>query len=551
MEIAMPFHVSRQFATIASSLALAACTSTGTGDTGFSTAQPKSSDWPSYNRALDSNRFAPLSSINRENVSQLKLTCSYDLGIDTSFQTGPIVVGSTLYGSTEKETFAVDARTCAQIWRVKENVADSYLRVNRGVAFLDGRLFRGLSDGRVVAYDAATGRRLWETHIADPTKGESVPAAPIAWNGLVFIGNAGGDNYGVKGRMNALDAATGKQVWETYMVPREEDRTRPGSMMARLAVSSWKNAGNIPIAGGANWTSYTLDAANGFLYIPGGNPAPDFVKGVRPGDNLFANSVVVLDARTGAYRRHYSIVPEDFHDWDVSAAPSLFISRAGRPMMAVAPKDGQLYGYDRKSDRRLYATAVTTRENTTAPLTKAGTRFCPGTQGGSEWNGPAYSPQTNLIYTGTVDWCATVQIGDNANVASVAWGQPWSGSADAKNAFGSFDPQSRWSGWVTATDADTGTVKWRYRTPAPILAAVTPTSGGVVFSADMAGNAYAFDAANGTVLWRTALDGAAGGGIITYAIDGVQRVAFVAGTNSPIWPVTKAAAKIQIFSLRQ
>jgi glucose dehydrogenase len=322
--------------------------------------------------------------------------------------------------------------------------------------------------------------------------------------------------------------------------------------MSQLAVGTWGNPQNVRIGGGATWTSYTLDPDSGLLYVPGGNPAPDFVQSLRSGKNLFTNSVVILDARTGAYKRHFSIVPEDFHDWDVSAAPSLVTTKAGRELLAVAPKDGILYGYDYgydlKSESQLYATPITTRENTTMPLTKKGTRFCPGTQGGSEWNGPAYSPQTNLIYTGTVDWCTTVRVADPSKVTSAAIGQPWSGSADETSPFGQFDPKARWAGWVIGTDADTGKIRWRYKTTAPVLAAVTPTAGGLVFSADMNGNAYAFDEESGAILWRTSLGGAAGGGVITYDVGG-QRVAFVVGTNSPIWPVEKKTAKIVVWGL--
>lgn len=528
---------------------LAALLTNGCTTTSVPSASAGITDWPSYNRTLTSERFATLDAITSDNVSRLRIACTYDLGIDTSFQTGPIVIGGTLFGTSEKDTFAIDASTCAEHWRVKENVADSYLKVNRGVAYLDGKLFRGLQDGRVVAYDALDGHKLWETRIADPKKGESVPAAPIAWNGMVFIGQAGGDNKGVKGRMYALDAATGRQLWETWLVPREEERVAPTTPGAKVAVPTWGNDASIPITGGATWTSYTLDPVAGLLYVPGGNPAPDFIKGMRPGQNLFANSVVVLDARTGEYRRHFAVVPEDFHDWDMSATPTLVRTRGNRALLAAAPKDGNLYGFDLGSGVRLYQTAVTTQSNTQTPLSKTPTRFCPGTQGGSEWNGPAYSPATNLIYTGSVDWCTTVHIADPSKVASVALGQAWSGMNDEKNAFGEFDPKEKWGGWVTATDADTGVVRWKYRTPAPILAAVTPTAGGLLFAADMGANAYAFDAGNGKVLWQTKLDGAPGGGVITYAVDGTQRVAFAVGTNSPIWPVEKKTAKIVVFAL--
>jgi alcohol dehydrogenase (cytochrome c) len=270
---------------------------------------------------------------------------------------------------------------------------------------------------------------------------------------------------------------------------------------------------------------------------------------MRPGDNLFTNSVVVLDARTGVYRRHFSLVPEDFHDWDVSAAPTLVHTRGGRALMAAAPKDGLLYVHDLATGKRLYQTAITRRENAEAPLSKEGTHFCPGTMGGSEWNGPAYSPTTNFFYSGTVDWCATVKIANPDKVASVAYGQPWSGSSDEKNLFGSLDPTEQWGGWIHAVDADSGAIRWKFRAPAPVLAGITPTAGGLVFAADITGTAYAFDAMSGKVLWTTQVDGATGGGIITYAIDGIQRVAFVAGTNSPVWPVGKKSAKIVVFAL--
>ena len=509
----------------------------------------ESTDWPSYNRTLTSERFAPLDMITVNNVAKLQVACTYDLGIDASFQTGPIVIGGVMYATSEKETIAIDAATCRKRWRTKEEVVDSFLKVNRGAAFLDGRLFRGLQDGRVVAYDAGTGKKIWESRIGDPKIGESVPAAPIAWNGMVFIGQAGGDNYGVKGRMYALDAASGKVIWETQLVPSEVERSKPTTSTTKVAAPTWGNAANIPLAGGTTWTSYTLDPAAGLLYVPGGNPSPDFVKGMRPGSNLFTNSVVVLDARTGVYRRHFSLVPEDFHDWDVSAAPTLVHTPDGRALMAAAPKDGMLYVHELVTGKRLYQTAITRRENVEAPLTKAGTHFCPGTQGGSEWNGPAYSPATNLFYSGTVDWCSTVKIADPDKVASVAYGQPWSGSSDEKNLFGSLDPKEQWGGWIYAVDADGGGVRWKFRTPAPVLAAVTPTAGGLVFAADLTGTAYAFDATSGKVLWTTQMDGPAGGGVITYSVDGIQRVAFVAGTYSPIWPVEKKSAKIVVFAL--
>ncbi|HTI42153.1 MAG TPA: PQQ-binding-like beta-propeller repeat protein [Vicinamibacterales bacterium] len=500
-------------------------------------------DWPSYNRTLTSDRYAPLDQINKNNISRLKQLCVHDLDVDVNFQAGPIVIGRTMYLTADREILALDAATCQQKWRVREDSASTAPRVNRGVAYLDGRLFRGTGDGDVIAYDAATGKRVWRTHLADPEKGESVPAAPIAWNGLIFIGTAGSERYGVRGRIYALDAAAGTRVWETYTVPT--DAPQPGNeAMQKQARATWGNAEGIPITGGGTWTSYTLDPERGLLYIPVGNPGPDFATEVRHGTNLYTNSILVLDAKTGIYRNHYSLVPADFHDWDLGAAPVLATTRSGKRIVAGAPKDGLLHVYDLTSNAKLFATPITTRQNDTVPLSTTALHFCPGSSGGSEWNGPAFSPDTNLFYDGTADWCTTLAI-DLAQLARKP-GQTWTGS-DLAAQFGKHD--ANWAGWVVATDADTGQVKWRFHAPAPVLSGITPTKGGLVFAGDMDEHAYAFDANTGSVVWRADLPGAAGGGVITYMIDGRQYVAFVAGTRSNVFPVSASSAKIVVFGL--
>jgi alcohol dehydrogenase (cytochrome c) len=506
-------------------------------------ADPPLTDWPSFNRTLTSERYAPLDEINRRNVGRLKQLCVYDLDVATGFETGPIVIGRTMYATTDKEIMAIDAETCRNRWRVREDGPSLGLPINRGAAFLDGRLFRGAGDGNVMAYDASTGRKLWSTHIADPTKREGITAAPIAWNGLVFIGTSGSDQYGVTGRVYALDAQSGKIAWETYTVPT--DAPQPGNeKMQAQARATWGNATGVPITGGGTWTTTTLDPDRGLLYVPVGNPGPDFATQARPGANLYTNSILVLDAKSGIYRTHYSLVPADFHDWDLAAAPVLVTTKGGKRIVAGAPKDGLLHVYDVTTDRKVFATPVTTRESEDVPLSTTPTRFCPGVTGGTQWNGPAYSPDTNLFYDGAVDWCVTVTL-DAAELAKKP-GQPWTG-AELAAQFGKKD--LNWAGWVTAIDADTGRVAWRFHTPAPVVSGITPTKGGVVFAADMEKHAYAFDAATGKVLWQTELAGAAGGGVITYLIDGKQRVAFVAGTHSPAFPVSPSSARIVIFGL--
>lgn len=513
-------------------------------------------EWPSYNRTLTSARYSPLNRISRGNVQKLKIVCTYDTGLHESFETAPIVVDGALIFTSATDTYSIDPGTCRENWHARDHYKmTTALITNRGAAFLDGRVFRGTLNGRVLAYDARTGKKLWDTTIADPTTGELIDAAPLAWDGRVYIGTALGDIKGVKGRMYALDAASGKIAWETYLIPRQSsDPTRgvQGRMPDVRDTWSNRNTAGLPISGGGTWTSYTIDPANGHLYVPVGNPSPDFVQGVRTGTNLYTNSVVTLDARTGDYISHYQIAASDWHDWDVSNAPTLITTRGGKHLLAFTPKDGNLYGYDLDTGALAYRSAVTRIENADAPLnTEKETHFCPGALGGGEWNGPAYAPGTNLLYSGDDDWCTAVKLVPKKKIKEAADGSLWMG-ADTFNpldVMGTQDPHSDWAGWLYATDADSGQWRWRARSNYPILSGVTPTAGGLVFFGDMGGNFYALDARNGALLFHQKLAGAVSGGVISYAVDGVQRVAAAVGMTSPIWPTEVATGKIVVLGL--
>jgi alcohol dehydrogenase (cytochrome c) len=515
---------------------------------------PAAADWPSYNKTLTSERFSDLGQINTKNVAKLKVLCTFDTGRLTAFETGLIMVRGALIGTTEFDIFSIDPATCAENWRTHEESPAYILPTNRGAAYLDGMLFRGTQDGRVLAYDFTTGKRLWEATIGDVKKGEDVPAAPIAWQGLVFIGNAGGDFKGAKGHMYALDAKTGKIVWQFFLVPKTEgDIVRGPEGASPLDSSTWKNVPGAPISGGGTWTSTTLDPASGLLYVPVGNPAPDYDNSARQGNNLFTGSVVVLDARTGAYKNHFQLVARDWHDWDVSNPPALFQTRGGKKLMAVMPKDGFLYGFDRADNKLLYRTPVTRIENAEEPFsTEKDVHFCPGAAGGGEWNSPAYDPVTNFIFTGQNDWCTTVRLQTRDEVVASPIGQPWTGekSLNPFNVFGKFSrADSVWAGWLHAVDADTGVWKWRLKSNYPIIGAVTPTAGGLVFFGDMGGNFYALDAATGQKLWGKKIGGAIGGGVITYAVNGAQKVAVATGYVSPAFPTEIRRAKVAILGV--
>ena len=504
-------------------------------------------DWPSYNRTLAGDRFSPLDEINRGNVAQLAAVCSYTLPEVSALQTGPIVVAGTMYFTTETRSYAIDAASCTEKWSVERPVEHpSPLGVHRGFAYLDGRLFRGTTDAHVLALDAKDGHTLWDHAIDVTVPGVTMPMAPIAANGLVFIGHAGGDQTGVSGHAYALDAADGHVVWKFDVVP-DEPAVR----------ATWPNAARYPITGGAFWTSFTLDTERGVLYLPAGNPAPDFDVDARGGDNLYTNSIIALDAATGRLLGYNQVVKHDNHDWDVNSPPALATTRGGRAIVASANKDGLLSVLDRGAVApgavvgdlssklpTVFQSPTTTRENADVPLSRAApVRFCPGIQGGNEWNGAAFHPGLNTLFTGAVDWCATVQLQDEVAVPEP--GAIWFGSK-TNNIQG---PPTEAKGWVTAFDADTGAVRWKFASPTPVLAGVTPTAGGVVFSADLHGELRAFDAESGAVLWKLDTGQSIGGGIVSYSAGGKQRIGVASGMKSRIWPGAADQSRIQVFGL--
>ena len=497
-------------------------------------------DWPAYNRSLEGARESPLRDIDTANVARLRPACTFALGEKASFQSGLVVVGGTMYFTTATNTYAVDAATCALRWKHAYHYTpspDFDLKVNRGVGYADGRVFRGTNDGRVMALDARTGQELWNVVGADVSKGETLPAAPLAWSGLVFIGNAGGDNFGVIGRMMAFDARTGGRVWSFELVPEAGPTGQtwpPGTEV-------------IPRAGGATWTSYALDTIAGSLFLATGNAAPDFLHDeARPGANLYAYSVVELDPRIGTLKGWHQLLKGDNHDWDMSAAPSLLTTTGDRRVIAQAGKDGHLYLLDRTSGEVLFRTPVSRIENVEAPLTAEGTRFCPGVNGGVEWNGPAYSHGVNAFYVNSIDWCTTVKLAPVDKLQGKK-GLPWTGSSQLRHPFGVQD--TAWGGWLTAVDGATGAVRWRYRSDTPMVAGVTSTAGGLVFTGDLKGKVMAFDAGSGAVRWQYDTGLPMGGGVVTYRAAGRQCVAVAAGMNAATWKLKSPPAKVVVFGV--
>lgn len=498
------------------------------------TADRDGRDWLYATHDYSGQRYSPLAEITPRRAPTLRPVCAYQVGDPGTFQTNPIVYRGIMYITTLHATIALDGATCRPRWKhVWEPKDRDVSPRNRGIALKDGFVVRGTSDGWLVALDAASGALLWAREVADPAKGETFTMPPLLFEDLVLIGPAGSENA-ILGWVGAFRLRDGTPVWRFRVVPAPGD---PGS-------ETWPNPQHLLLGGGAVWTPMSLDPVRGLLYVATGNPSPDFPAAARPGTNLYTNSIVVLDARTGALRWTAQLVPSDYHDWDLTHASPLFRTSVGnrrRDLVATVGKDGLLRVLDRGTGERLYDVPVTTRENTDAPVTTAGVHACPGVLGGVQWNGPAYNPLTNLLYVNAVDWCTTFMAADTVRYVP---GQVYLGGRAIPDSFATA------RGWLTAIDATRGTVRWRYRSPAPLLAAVTTTAGGVVFTGELPGDFLVLDARSGAVLYRFNTGGPMGGGIVTYAVEGKQYVAAMSGRPSRFWVGEHpGSATVLVFAL--
>ncbi len=468
------------------------------------------SEWLSINNRLDGQRFSPLKQITPANASGLREICRLQIDGPTTFHAGLIVVDGLIYTNTGRETIAIDATTCAVRWRYSYTPEEErFSPSNRGLAVLDGRVFRGTGDARLIALDAATGKLLWKNVIGAPRLGESASAAPLAWQGVVYMGIAGSE-LGARGRVMAYDAQSGRELWRFNTIPMGQE----------TGAATWQRPQTAKTGGGGVWGAMTLDVTTGELFVPVGNPWPDIDKAYRPGTNLFTDSIVALDARTGALKWWYQVTPEDWQDMDLVAAPVLYRDSHIRDILAFAGKDGYVTALDRDTRKPIFRTPVTTFEGSHKAATPQGVRICPGYAGGVEWNGPALDRLNNTLVTGSVDACFIVKSG------------PTKYSSSEATFGGTVAPDGPITGWVTSVDSETGQVRWKYKTEKPVVAGVTPTAGGVTFTGDIAGNLLVFDSRTGALLDKVQTGGALAGGVVTYEAGGRQYLAFASGNVS-------------------
>lgn len=490
-------------------------------------------NWLYASKDYTGARFVDLSQITPKNARQLRAVCIYRSNNAGATQTNPLVYKGVMYLTIDKAIVAIDAATCRERWTYNWEGKGAVLSpTNRGVALKDGRVVRGTADGYLTAVDMAKGTLLWSQKIADAKNSQYLSMPPLIYEDLVIYGPAGAD-WGAKNWIGAFRLSTGEQVWRFNLIP---DAGEPGA-------ETWTDQASREHGGGSLWTPLSLDAKTGVLYVPVGNPSPDFYPDIRPGTNLYTNSAVALDVRTGKLLWYRQFDPNDANDRDLSQVSPLFSAKVmgkERNLLTVSGKDGLLRMLDRDTHAVLYELPITTRTDFDKVPTVAGAHGCPGLLGGMEWNGPAYSPPTRTIYVATVDWCGTFTKSDKP--------PPFTENAHYYGGAVTPDPREQARGWLQAIDVTTGKLRWKEQWPTPLVAGVTATSGGVLFTGDLNNDFLAIEARTGKTLYRFNTGGSVGGGVISYEIGGKQYVATTSGVVSGFFGGSGTSAII-VFAL--
>ncbi len=490
--------------------------------------------WLMTNKSYDGQRYVALDQINKQNVANLKEVCSYDTGVQAPAQSSPLLYGGRIYFTAGQTTVAIDAKTCQEIWRHEWKLTSKiYSPVNRGLAMKDGRLVRGTSDGFLIALSMDDGKVLWQRQITSYDESHYLSMPAMIVGDVVIYGTAGAD-WGGQGWIGGFRLKDGKELWRYAAMPE------PNS----AAGKSWGSAEAIAHGGGSFWTPVSVDRKRNVVYIPTGNPAPDFYGEVRQGDNLGSNSAVALDIKTGKVKWARQFVAHDTHDWDLTQTGPLVrttVKGKLRDIVVVTGKDGRLRAVDRVTSEVFYDIPLVRQENGDKPATATPTHVCPGLLGGQEWSSTAYDPKLGVTVSPMVDWCGMVSHDEIAPVHQV--GVHYYGGKIQQ------DPMDQARGVLAAVNLGTGELRWKVESPAPMLSNVTATAGGLVFGGDLKGTLYAVDIDKGDVLLRYPLGASAGGGVFTYQLDKKQYLAALSGSVSAFFGGGDQSVKIKVLAL--
>ena len=519
--------------------------------------------WLMFRRDYAGRSYAPFKQINTANVNTLHEVWSYQSHLKQGYESTPIVNGQYMFITTPKDhLIALNAVTGKVLWKYVKPMKGVGFKtvccdvVNRGVALYGDNVYMATLDNYVVALNAMTGKVVWQRELKPADVGYAMTLAPMILKGMVIVGESGGE-YGARDFIQALDAKTGALLWRRWTT------AAPG----HLGGNTWPK-GMYKHGGGSAWITGTYDASTNTLFWGVGNPSPWLAK-LRPGLNLFTDSLLALDPSTGKIKWYYQYTPHDSWDYDGVNTPVLTsLSYHGKEYKAIvhADRNGWFYAINRVNGKLIYAepfTRATSVEgfkdglpytnNALRPTMTKQIFTCPSFLGGKNWWPISVDPQTHMAYVPTMHTCMTMKGAPTFYHA----GLPYLGESFEVV----HDPADHSWGALQAINVDTGRQAWNHDSALPWDAGAMSTAGGLVFSGSARGHLYAFDAQSGKILWRSPK---LSSGIIappsTFMVNGKQYVAILAGWGggTPIWggkmvPVVKSIPRgghLYVFALR-
>jgi len=511
--------------------------------------QPAGKDWPTYGGNVWNQRYSGLTAISTKNVNQLVPRSILQTGIPKqgSFENTPIVIGSNAFVTTPFNTLiAYNTDSRKEIWRYEHKLGTTIYCCgpnNRGVAVHGPHVYMGTLDARLLAFDATSGKVAWDVEVADPTFGYSITHAPLVVGNNVIVGVSGGE-YGIRGHVTAYDAVSGKQVWRWYSIPAPKgdptfDPIAPNGWWGDWVKStpegnglnrdigkekgdSAKNADAWTRGGGGVWMTPAYDPESGTIYVAVGNPSPDLDGSQRPGDNLYTDAVVAIDAASGKTKWYYQTVPHDV--WDLDAvSPPVVAKVNNKKVILHAGKTGWLYILDAANGKLVKKSdAFVPQENIFAlPTGGQGTRMLPGANGGAEWSPISVDPTLGYAFVAALHqpmWYRT-------NYAPWEKGRLWLGSAFVAI------PGEEQYGLLSAIDLKSGKIAWQKKVPQPMMGGTLSTAGGLTFTGEGNGNFNAYDSKTGNLLWQYNAGAGCNSAPMSFEWKGEQFIAVACGGN--------------------
>ena len=500
------------------------------------------------NGNYDQTRFHPADEITAKNVKGLHVAWIFQTDVRESTETSPIIVNGVMYVTTSFDhVYALNAKTGEQIWHYKHDMGPITVYCcgpnNRGAAVYNDKVYLATLDAKLVALDAKTGKPVWSQQIADPSLGYSETMAPTVVDGKVLIGTNGGE-YGIRGFVKAFDANDGKLLWTFNTIPENSvgvwaTKDATGRDMHRDIAAEKaqldKTGDPYKTLGGGVWQNPSIDLANKRIYFVVGNPSPDLDGSLRPGDNLYTDSLVSVDLDTGKLACYFQYIAHDLWDLDATS-PTVLVDvkdKSGKTVPGVlhAGKTGYIYVHDRKdcslirfSEPMVSQKDRWTLPTPTKPLDSNSARMFPGANGGVEWSPIATDPGLGMAYAINLEQEMTYTV----DSTPYPQGKLWLGGAFTNV------PGGVQAGNVTAVDYNTGKIKWQVKTPQPMIGGILATAGGVVFAGEANGWFKAYDAKTGKILWKFHAGAGVNAPPSSYMVGGKQYIVVGAGGNVQI-----------------